>query len=279
MSGSQSNIYKRVRESMGSEWLSEDTKYYLFKTRFRYVISLTILLVLWQIASLFTSPVFLPSIPQTIGGIVEITRNGRLPRYITITTFRIITGWFIGALAAVLIGWTIAYSEILRNIFEPYIDFFRGLPPIIWVGLIVIWFGYTELSRLLLVAYGTFFVIAVDVLDSVKAVEEERIRAAKSLGASNLETHLYVRIPSSVPEIFTAMRVGLGIAAMSIVAIEMLISSSGIGYLVWTARTYLRPDWVFAGIITLGLITYSLNYLLRIIGGYTLDRYGVGEKT
>jgi len=279
MSGSQFSIHERVWTFLTSESLSEDLQYYLFSTRIRYIISFSILLVLWQIAGMMTGPTFVPSISLTITAFSELTQSGDLLSYIQITTFRIVAGWTMGSLAAILIGWTIAYSTILRNILEPWVEFFRGLPPIIWISMVIIWFGYAEISRLLLVAYATFFVIIVDVLDSVKAVEEERIRAAQSLGASALETHLYVRIPSTIPEVFTAVRVGLGIAAMSIVAIEMLISSSGIGYLVWIARTYIRPDWVFAGIITLGIITYTLNYLFQIVVGRLLVRYGVGEKT
>lgn len=278
MSSGRFSVYEYLG-NVGDGQLAEDTSYFLFDTKVRYGISILLLLIVWQLLSMVTSPIFLPSIPQTAAGIVELIREGRLQSYMVITTFRIVAGWAIGSIAAVLVGWTIAYSPILRSIFEPYVDFFRGLPPIIWVSLVVIWFGYTEMSRLLLVAYGTFMVVVVDTLDAVKTMEVERIRAAKSLGASDLETHLYVRIPTSIPEIFTAVRVGLGIAAMSIVAIEMLISSSGIGYLVWIARTYLRPEFVFAGIISLGFIAYGLNYALLKVGGYALGRYGVEQKT
>lgn len=279
MSSGRFNVYDQLRQSVQDGHLGEDTLYFLFETKVRYAISILLLLTVWQIAAMFTSPIFLPSIPKTAIGIIELVKEGQLQSYMAITTFRIVTGWAIGSFAAILIGWTIAYSPILRNIFEPYVDFFRGLPPIIWVSLVVIWFGFSETSRLFLVAYGTFMVVIVDTLDAVKAVEIERIRAAKSLGASDFETHLYVRIPTSIPEIFTAVRVGLGIAAMSIVAIEMLISSSGIGYLVWISRTYLRPEWVFAGIIALGFISYGLNYILLKLGGYALKRYGVKQKT
>lgn len=258
----QSIPFESINELLERRWL-------------RNVISVVLLLVIWQIASLFTSPTFLASPIRTVFGILELVRDGTLQNYVAITTARILAGWSIGSTLAIAVGWTLGYSTVLRRIFEPYINFFRGLPPIIWISLVVIWFGYGPLSRISLVAYGVFAVVILDSIDSVMNVETERVRAARSLGASPWEAHLHVRIPSSIPEVFTAIRVGLGIGAMSIVAIEMLISSSGIGYLVWIARTYLKPEWVFAGVITLGTITWIMNYLLQKAGVYFLGRYGV----
>lgn len=262
------SIENNAQIDRGIDYLVENKKV-------RYLVSFVLILVVWQIMSYFVPPLFLPSVPRTAAGMLKLIQDGTLPSFMAITTLRILAGWLIGSLAGVLVGWTLGYSVTLRNLFEPYINFFRGLPPIIWISLVVIWFGYGTIARISLVAYGTFFVVVIDALDSIVDIQEEKVRAARSLGASELETHLYVRIPNSIPEVFTALRVGLGIAAMSIVAVEMLISSSGIGYLVWTARTYLKPEWVFTGIIALGFIAYGLNYTFRIAGRRFLSRYQV----
>jgi len=243
----------------------------------RYSISLSLILFAWQVAAIFTSPTFLPSPVQTLSGIIGLIQEGTLQSYMLITSARVFAGWLVGSVAAIAIGWTLGYSQIARKILEPYINFFRGLPAIIWISVAIIWLGYGPVTRVVLVAYAVCAVIVVDALDSVLNVEEARIRAARSMGASPMEAHLYVRIPSSIPEVFTAMRVGLGISAMTIVAVEMLISSSGIGYLVWIARTYLRPEWVFAGVIGLGLITYIFNFILQWLGRRYLGRFGVRE--
>jgi len=243
----------------------------------RYSISLSLILFAWQVAAMFTSPTFLPSPVQTLSGIIGLIQEGTLQSYMLITSARVFAGWLVGSVVAIAIGWTLGYSQIARKIFEPYINFFRGLPAIIWISVAIIWLGYGPVTRVVLVAYAVCAVIVVDALDSVLNVEEARIRAARSMGASPMEAHLYVRIPSSIPEVFTAMRVGLGISAMTIVAVEMLISSSGIGYLVWIARTYLRPEWVFAGVIGLGFITYIFNFVLQWLGRRYLGRFGVRE--
>lgn len=243
--------------------------------KLQYGVSIVLLLIVWQIVGFFSPDLFFPTILETIRGALELTRDGTLPNYILITTYRVFIGWVIGTSGAIIIGWTLGYFPTWRSILEPYINFLRGLPPIVWISLVVIWFGFGTISRLSLVAYGVFFVVIVDSIDAVLDVDEARIRAAKSLGASDLETHMYVRIPSSVPEVFTAARVGLGIAAQVIVAVEILISSSGLGYLVWISRTYLRPDWVFTGVIALGFIAYGLNFLFLKAGGRVLKRYGV----
>jgi NitT/TauT family transport system permease protein len=245
--------------------------------KIRYALSTLLLLSLWQFASIFTSPTFLPSPFETLLGIVELVQEGTLQSYILLTGARVFAGWLVGSIVAIAIGWGLGYSDILRKLFEPYINFFRGLPAIIWISVAVIWLGYGPVTRIALVAYAVCAVIVVDALDSVLNVQEERIRAARSMGASPLEAHIYVRIPSSVPEVFTALRVGLGISAMTIVAVEMLISSSGIGYLVWISRTYLKPSWVFAGVVALGSITYIFNFILRFLGRRYLGRFGVRE--
>jgi NitT/TauT family transport system permease protein len=241
----------------------------------QYLVSILLLVVIWQIVGFVSPDLFFPTIGETIRGAIELIEDGTLPDYMVVTTYRVVVGWVIGSTGAILVGWTLGYFPTWRAIFEPYINFLRGLPPIVWISLVVIWFGFGTVSRLSLVAYGVFFVVVVDSIDAILDVDEARVRAAKSLGASDLQTHLYVRIPSSVSEVFTATRVGLGIAAQVIVAVEILISPNGLGHLVWISRTYLRPDWVFTGVIALGFIAFGLNFLLLKVGGRALHRYGV----
>lgn len=244
----------------------------------QYLVSVTFLLVVWETVALFTSPLFLPSAIRTFSEMVSLIQDGTLQSNIAITVIRIFIGWSIGTVLGVTIGWALGYSPIARSIFEPYINFFRGLPPIIWVSLVVIWIGYNEIARVSLVAYAVFFVVVVGTIDSVLEVNEQRVRAARSLGASPLQAHLFVRIPASIPEVFSSIRVGLGIGAMSIIAVEMLISSDGIGHMVWMARTYLQTSHVFVGVIALGVVAYGMNYAYQILGAKLLGKYGVRQS-
>lgn len=228
----------------------------------------------WHVISIFTNPLFFPSIARTVTETFKLLTEGPLITYFIATISRIVTGWMIGAAAGILVGWMIGFSKITRRIIEPYINFFRGLPPIVWVSLFVIWFGYGEIPRIMLVAYGSFFVVVVSTIDAVLRVEQDRVRAAQCLGASDWGVDIHVKIPSSVPGVFTGARVALGVACMTIVAVEMLIASSGLGYMIWVSRLYIRPEWVFAGIIFLGVLTFGLDFIFKNLGGRVLRKYG-----
>jgi NitT/TauT family transport system permease protein len=267
-----------IRQSESSSIRSKIARQLRSNTYFRYIVSIALLLIVWEIGGSFTNELFLPTATATVIDMYALTQDGTLQSHIGITVFRILVGCLIGSVLGVGIGWTLGYSPVARSIFEPYINFFRGLPPIIWISLVVIWIGYNEIARISLVAYAVFFVVVVGTLDSVVEVDEQRVRAARSLGASKLESHLYVRIPASIPEVFSTVRVGLGIGAMSIIAVEMLISNQGVGYMVWMARTYLQTTHVFVGIITLGFIAYGINYLYRVLGARLLGKYGVRKS-
>ncbi|MCD7813499.1 MAG: ABC transporter permease subunit, partial [Lachnospiraceae bacterium] len=107
---------------------------------------------------------------------------------------------------------------------------------------------------------------------------ETKLQAARTLGASEWQILYSIVLPSAVPYIFTGARLGLGSAFTSIVTAEMLAAKSGLGYMIYTARLYFRIDWIFVGIITLGLLGYLSDRVMRLIGNTVLKKYGIAEK-
>ncbi|MFB0500301.1 MAG: ABC transporter permease [Candidatus Hadarchaeaceae archaeon] len=201
--------------------------------------------------------------------------NGVLFSYGGITLARVIAGWLIGCGIGIPLGWIVGNSKVVERLINPYIDFFRFVPPIVWVTVIVIWFGFGEISRVLLVAYTAAFIVVISTIIGVHQVEEEKIRAAKSLGANEIQLFTHVKIPASIPHVYSGMLVALGGAFMTIVAAEMLTASSGIGYLIWTQRLYFRLDWVFAGILLLGFLGLLTDIAFKRIGRFALKKYNV----
>jgi NitT/TauT family transport system permease protein len=236
-----------------------------------------LLLLIWQFAALVNATEFLPGPIQTFLGAKEIIRNGVLPRYIGISFLRIFTGWGIGILFAVPMGLLIGQFRTVRRIFDPFINFFRFVPAIGFLTLFLMWLGVGEESKIAIIVYATAFPMVINTIAGVLSISPVTIQVAQSQGASARRIFFTVTIPASVPFIFTGIRLGLSGAIISIVAAEMLAAQKGIGYLIYTSRLYFRIDWIFVGILTLGLTGYISDRLLRYFGRTILKRYDVSD--
>ncbi len=233
---------------------------------------------IWGIASLYNTVDFLPSPIETLIGAKEIILDGTLIKYILISSQRVLLGWVFGMLISIPIGLLIGRIKILRRIFEPFIDFLRFIPAIGFLTLFLMWFGAGEKSKVVLIMYATIFVLLINTITGVLSVDKTRLQAARSLGASEIQIIYSVLIPSAVPYIFTGIRLALGGAFTSIVAAEMLAAKEGIGFLIYTSRLYFRTDWIFVGLLTLGLMGYLSDRLIRLVGKVVLQRYGITDN-
>ncbi|KNF09553.1 putative aliphatic sulfonates transport permease protein SsuC [Gottschalkia purinilytica] len=238
-----------------------------------------IVILLWQTLALLSTPEFLPGPRDTILGARELIADGSLIKYILISLLRVIVGWSIGSLIGIPIGLLIGRLKIVRDILEPLINFFRFVPAIGFITLFILWFGVGEISKSILIIYATSFVVMLNTATGVLSIEEEKIRAARSLGASEFQILLHVIIPSSIPFIFNGVRLSMGNSFMAIVGAEMIAANEGVGYLIWTSRLYFKTTWIFVGLVTLGIMGYFSDKLLRTLGGKTLKKYGVVSKT
>ncbi|HZU15129.1 MAG TPA: ABC transporter permease, partial [Candidatus Dormibacteraeota bacterium] len=159
--------------------------------------------------------------------------------------------------------------------FDPYVEFFRFIPPIAFVSLAIIWFGIGETSKVVLIFYTTVFIITLNTVAGVLAVEEVKLRAAAALGANRLQTLSRVVFPATVPYLVTGSRLAMGNSFLTIVSAEIIAAERGIGALIWNARNYAATDQVFAGILVLGAMGFTYDRVIRIVTGRLLRRYGV----
>lgn len=241
------------------------------------VVTWILLLVIWEIASRFNSPDFLPSPYLTLQGFIEIVSKGVLWEDIKISMQRVAFGWCRGLVIAIPVGLLVGRSRLVRWLVEPFINFFRFVPAIGFLTLFLMWFGVGEESKLVLIMYATIFPVIINTIAGVAGIDPVKYQAAESLGAGPVQSFFTITIPGAVPNMFTGIRLGLSGAIISIVSAEMLAASEGIGYLIYTSRLYYRTDWIFVGIVVLGLIGFAADKLLRFIGKRTLKYYGVVE--
>ena len=239
------------------------------------LLSVAILLVVWSLLSM-ANPIFIPGPIATFQGGMEVASNGQLFPYAAITLLRVMAGWLVGSALGISVGWLIGESDLFRRIVDPYVNSFRFIPPIIWVTVFLIWFGYNEMTRVLLVAYATFMICVIHGTVGIVSIPVEKLRAGLNLGVKGWELFRRVKIPASLPHVFTGMRVAMTSSFMTIIAVEMLTASDGIGYLAWTSRLYFRLDYVFVSIAILGSMGWLADYAFRRLARRFFSRYGVG---
>jgi len=173
---------------------------------------------------------------------------------------------FVGAVVVgVPIGLLMGRIKIVSKALDPILQFGRPIPPLAYIPLLVVWFGIGELPKVLLILIGTVPVIIIGTISGVRETPYLRIRLAQCLGANRLQIFTTVVLPSSLPAIFTAMKVGIGYAWTCLVAAELVAADSGLGWLIQQAGQQLRVSVLLVGIIVIGLLGYGMELIIRII--------------
>jgi taurine transport system permease protein len=241
-----------------------------------FVTSLVCGLVFWSVMSWWVGkPAFLPSPRATLDGAIELIRNGQLATNVAASAMRIVVGFSIGTLIGIPLGLFMGRSQLVRAFVDPYVEFFRFIPPIAFVTLAIIWFGIGEASKIVLIVYTTVFMVAINTMIGVLSVDPDKRFAALCLGASERQVFMRVTIPAVVPNIVTGMKIAMGNSFMTVVSAEMVAAKNGIGFLIMNSRLFLLTEWIFVGIITLGLMGFVSDRALRFIANTLLRRYAV----
>lgn len=238
-----------------------------------FLLSVVLGLLAWQLISLPYTAYFFPSPLQTWESFRELAADGVLSESIMASGSRIIIGWSLGLIVGVPIGLVMGRFSFVRRLLDPYIEFFRFVPPISFVTLAIIWFGVGEASKVVLIFYTSVFIFTISTIAGVVGINPLRIRAAEALGAGPVKTLVSVIIPASIPAIITGGRLAMGNSFLTIVSAEIIAAQHGLGALIWKSRNYAQTEWVFVGIIALGIMGFLFDRVLRLIAAYGLKRY------
>lgn len=242
------------------------------------VLAWVLVLTVWSIAASLSNPQFLPGPLAVWQGAVDLSQDGSLILYMWVSFLRVISGWILGNLVAIPMGLLIGRIPVLRALFDPVINFVRFIPPLAFITLFMLWFGIGEQSKVFLIMYATFFIVTINTITGVEAVEEDKIRSARSMGASEWQVMIHVIIPASLPYIFTGAKLAMGSSFMAIIGAEMVAANEGIGYMIWNARLYFKTDWIFVGLVVLGLMGFFMDRVFHQFGRIVLKRYNVVKK-
>lgn len=227
------------------------------------------LIGLWFVATSagWVKPLFLPSPVAVVERFWEVLTEGfanaTLLEHTGWSMLRVFGAFALALVTAVPIGIFMGVNRVARGLFDPIIEFYRPLPPLAYLPLVIIWLGIGETSKIVLIYMAIFAPMALSARAGVKSVAIEQIHAAYSMGASRWQVVRHIILKSALPEILTGMRIGIGFGWTTLVAAEMVAAQAGLGFMVLNAAEFLVTDVVIMGIIVIGVIAYLFDLLMR----------------
>jgi taurine transport system permease protein len=233
------------------------------------IVTIAVLLLAWTLvtAAGWIKPLFLPSPAAVFQQFVEYLTGAAndkpLWQHFLASMGRVFAAFALAVVTAVPVGIAMGMSRVARGIFDPPIEFYRPLPPLSYLPLIIIWFGIDELPKVLLIFLSCFAPLALAARSGMKSASQEQINAAYSMGASYGQVIRHVILPSALPEIMVGMRIAIGFGWTTLVAAEMVAANVGLGQMVLNASNFLRTDIVIMGIVVIGVVAYLFDLLMR----------------
>ena len=229
-----------------------------------YLLGFASLFLIWHVAATWIlSSVLFPTPWKVVLKAVELAQDGTLWTETSASLARIASGFVGGSLIGIPIGLAIGSFPIVRRLLEPYTEFLRFIPATAMITVAVIWFGIGEGSKIFLIIYTTVFIVIINTAAGVSAVAPNKIRAARSLGASAAQVFFFVALPATVPYILTGMRLAMANSFVTIIAAELVAANNGLGRMIWDSRMYMLVDQIFVALVVLGFLGFAADRLFR----------------
>ena len=210
------------------------------------------------------NPALLPKPQQVLARFRELVHD-RLPMDVWMSTQRVFLGVALGIVLAIPVGFVLGWYKGVRTFIDPVINFFRALPPIALIPLVIVYFGIGETAKVAILFYAAFFSGVIVMYEGIAQVSPIYVRVARTLGASDGEIFRKVIVPLAVPHMLTALRVALGVAWATLVASELIAAQQGLGALIQNASNFFQLDIIYLGIICIGFIALAMDTVLRLV--------------
>lgn len=255
----QSSSYVLEESTALSNW----TTRVLRSTPLRRGATLALFLVLWEVSAAvgIVNPLFFPA-PTDIGSAsVSLAQQGELSSAAFATVRRLLLGFALGALPAVLLGVLMGLSQTLRALMRPVISVAYPLPKTALLPLLILIFGIGENSRYAIVALGVFFPVLVNTVGGVLGIPEVYRNVGRNFGANTWHEFTTIAIPGALPQIFTGLRVGSNTALIVVVTVEMLFSNTGLGHLIWNSWQIFFIEQMYVSLFIVAVMGFLMTKL------------------
>ena len=227
-------------------------------------IALALVIGLWQLAgsARLVNPLFLPPPSAIARAIWQLALSGALWHHLSVSIMRIGTGWILGTVAGIIVGFAIGLSSLARGVGITFISALFPIPKIALLPLLILWLGIGEEPKIATIALGVFFSTAISVYSGVDNVPRNLIRMAQSF---NVPFHAIVRRviwPGALPSILAGFRITASVALLLVVSAEMIGAEYGIGAFVLQAGNLMQTDQLLAGVVILSLFGLAVGKLI-----------------
>jgi ABC-type nitrate/sulfonate/bicarbonate transport system permease component len=236
---------------------------------------------LWAALSGFAlvPPRFLPSpaaVAQRMFFLIDHPFAGAtLTVHVLSSLGRYALGFLLAAVVGVPLGLFMGRYGLLDDIVSPIFNALRFVAPIAWVPFAALWFGTGIGGPVMVIFAGAFPPCLINAYRGARFVDVKFLEAAQTLGASNLRIILEVLLPASIPSIVSGLRVGAGLGWQSLVGAELIVASSGVGYMMVQAQSAVSTPTVLSGMIAIGIVGYCVDLVLREMEAFTRRRRGL----
>jgi len=220
--------------------------------------------LLWEAAVRFglAQGRLVPAPSRIFATLLALAETGELWTHVWTTLWRVLTGFIIGAVAGIVFGALSGSSETVRRLLDPTLQALRAIPSIAWVPLFILWLGIFEASKVALIAVGVFFPVYLGIAGAILSVDRKLVEVGHVFRLSRFKLARRILLPAVLPEAVIALRSGLGLGFMFVVAAEFMGASEGLGYLLVDGQQMGKPDQILAAIIAFALLGKLADSLL-----------------
>ena len=219
---------------------------------------------------------FLPGPGDVLSAFGTLIYKGILPEYLQDSIVRLLWGTGVGVALGIPLGLLVGLSERARKLAWPLLLFFQAIGDIAWLPILLIWFGFSLTTMTVVIVYTVLFPVILNTALGVRSVPDVLSRAALSLGASRAGVIWHVVLPGALPNIMTGLRNGLGFGWRALIATEIVVGTSGIGFMMFDARRAGSVVEILVGMVVLGLLWWVVDgWVLAPIEKATGERWGL----
>lgn len=241
---------------------------------------IVVVLLLWELASMqkWIDPVSMPRVSIIASSWFHSIGGGALLQSLAPTLYRIGLGFGFATLVAVPLGLLMGSVPFVYRLFEPITEFIRPIPSSAYIPVAILFLGIDNEMKIFVVFLACVFPILLNTYSGVRAIDPVLIDTGRTFGVSWLRALWSIVLPASLPSILTGMRISLGISLIVAVVAEMIAGSSGIGYFILDMQRIFRVPEMFAGIFTLGILGFMINFMFLKAEGYLLRWRGTSVE-
>ena len=205
-----------------------------------------------------------PPFSTVIVTLYGLLMSGVLLHNLASSLFRVLAGLLLGSVAGIMMGTVMGCRDVIDRSFHPIVSLLYPIPAIGWAPLLMIWIGIGEILPIMLIFLCSFFPVLYSTITGIKGVDPDVVNAARTLGASDLLIPVTIILPLALPDIFTGLRLGAGMAWRVVIAVEMVtMITTGIGALLIRSESLLRVDVIIACLIVLSVMCLAFERIFQ----------------